>query len=88
MTPLGIEALLFPHLITVIIGLIATLGGVIAWVGIGIKSEINALHRTMAHTNDTLVNIERDLRGKLADMDRRVAIVERTCMVQHGKLEP
>lgn len=81
------EAFLWPIALTVIGGLVMALTSVIAWVGIQIKSEITQLAMAVQQTNVTLTAIERDLRGKLADLDRRVAVVEATCR-QNGCAYP
>lgn len=38
----------------------------------------------MGATNAALTGIERDLRGQLAGLDRRVVQVEARCHAQHG----
>lgn len=73
------EAFLWPVALTIIGALVMALASVIAWVGIQIKSEITQLSLAVQQTNVTLGAIERDLRGKLADLDRRMAVVEATC---------
>ena len=73
------EAFLWPVALTIIGGLVMALASVIAWVGIQIKGEIKVLSNQVGVTNATLRNIETDLRGKLADLDRRMAVVEATC---------
>lgn len=81
------EAFLWPIALSIIGGLVITLASVIAWVGTQIKMEITTLALAVNRTNDTLGSIERDLRGKLADLDRRVAVVEATCK-QNGCAYP
>lgn len=50
-------------------GLIATLTIVIGWIGARIHSRLDSISRS-------LTAIERDLRGDLSDLDRRVVKLE------------
>ncbi len=70
------ETALFPYAVGAISALLAVLVTVLGWVGSQIKSELKGLSTEMKATNLTLMNIERDLRGELARLDRRVSIVE------------
>lgn len=79
------EAALFPYAVGAISALLAALVTVLGWVGSQVKSELKALGAEMKTTNATLANIERDLRGELARLDRRVSLVEARCDTTHGK---
>jgi len=69
------EALL-PYFIGAIGALIGLLVTVLAWAANRITGELKSLGDEMRATNHTLTNIERDLRGELARLDRRVSLVE------------
>lgn len=77
------EAALFPYAVGAISALLAVLVTVLGWVGSQIKSELKALSQEMKQTNATLTSIERDLRGELSRLDRRVMQVEAKCRVTH-----
>lgn len=77
------EALL-PYSVAIVGALLGLLCTILAWVGAQIKKELNDLGLEMRHTNGTLSRIERDLRGELAGLDRRVAVVEAQCRTTHG----
>lgn len=79
------ESTLFPYAIGAISALLAVLVTVLGWVGSQIKSELKSLGVEMKATNGTLTNIERDLRGELARLDRRVSLVEAQCTNNHGR---
>lgn len=79
------EVALFPYAVGAISALLAVLVTVLGWVGSQIKSELKALSQEMKQTNATLTSIERDLRGELSRLDRRVMQVEAKCQVQHGE---
>ncbi len=70
---------LWPVALAIIAFLATTLVGVVGWTGLQIKHEIRTLSDAVRATNVTLWNIETDLRGKLAGLDRRMAVVEATC---------
>lgn len=69
------EALL-PYFIGAIGALIGLLISVLAWAATRITGELKSLGIEMKATNQTLTNIEKDLRGELARLDRRVSLVE------------
>ena len=75
---------LIPYTIGLLGSLIGLLCTVLAWVGVQIKGELKELGTEMKTTNKTLTAIERDLRGELAGLDRRVSLVEAKCQVVHG----
>lgn len=75
---------LIPYTIGLLGSLIGLLCTVLAWVGVQIKSELKDLGHEMKQTNKTLTAIEKDLRGELAGLDRRVSLVEARCQVVHG----
>lgn len=89
------EVTLFPYAVAAISALVATIVGILAWVGTQLKQELrdlkNDIRRELAGmaeqmgaTNAALTGIERDLRGQLAGLDRRVVQVEARCSAQHG----
>lgn len=89
------EVTLFPYAAAAISALVATIVGILAWVGTQLKQELrdlkNDIRRELAGmaeqmgaTNAALTGIERDLRGQLAGLDRRVVQVEARCVAQHG----
>lgn len=51
----------------------------------GFSAELSGIRAEVKQTNATLGAIERDLRGDLADLDRRMARVELRCDIEHGK---
>ena len=75
---------LIPYTIGLLGSLIGLLCTVLAWVGVQIKTELKDLGHEMKQTNRTLTAIEKDLRGELAGLDRRVSLVEAKCQVIHG----
>lgn len=75
---------LIPYTIGLLGSLIGLLCTVLAWVGVQIKGELKDLSGEMRQTNKTLTAIERDLRGELAGLDRRVSLVEAKCVTVHG----
>jgi sensor domain CHASE-containing protein len=81
---MGADAIL-PYLVTAVGALLGLLCTILAWVGIQIKAEIRDLGKEMRLTNITLTKIEKDLRGELAGLDRRVSLVEANCskVVKH-----
>lgn len=89
------EVTLFPYAVAAISALVAAIVGILAWVGTQLKQELrdlkNDIRRELAGmaeqmgaTNAALTSIERDLRGQLAGLDRRVVQVEARCSAQHG----
>ena len=89
------EVTLFPYAVAAISALVAAIVGILAWVGTQLKQELrdlkNDIRRELAGmaeqmgaTNAALTSIERDLRGQLAGLDRRVVQVEARCHAQHG----
>ena len=89
------EVTLFPYAVAAISALVAAIVGLLAWVGTQLKQELrdlkNDIRRELAGmaeqmgaTNAALTSIERDLRGQLAGLDRRVVQVETRCVAQHG----
>lgn len=89
------EVTLFPYAVSAISALVAAIVGILAWVGTQLKQELrdlkNDIRRELAGmaeqmgaTKAALTGIERDLRGQLAGLDRRVVQVEARCMAQHG----
>ena len=89
------EVTLFPYAAAAISALVAAIVGLLAWVGTQLKQELrdlkNDIRRELAGmaeqmgaTNAALTSIERDLRGQLAGLDRRVVQVETRCVAQHG----
>lgn len=76
---------ILPYALTVVGALLGLLCAVLAWVGNQLKAEIKDLGGEMRQTNITLTKIERDLRGELAGLDRRVSVVEARCRTTpHG----
>lgn len=77
------ESTLLTYALTIIGALILALSSLVAWAATqmrhDVKNEMSKLSREVAGINLTLRNIETDLRGKLADLDRRVSVVEATC---------
>lgn len=89
------EVTLFPYAVAAISALVAAIVGILAWVGTQLKQELRDLKNDirlelagmaeqMGATNAALTGIERDLRGQLAGLDRRVVQVEAHCFAQHG----
>lgn len=78
------DAILLPYAFTVIGALLALLCSVLGWVGLSMNRRLHELTKEVAGTNVTLNKIERDLRGELSRLDRRVTRVEATCQIQHG----
>lgn len=76
-----IETALFPYAVGIISALGASLVAVLVFIGGQINVQLKALGMEMKATNQTLTNIERDLRGELSRLDRRVAVVESRCKV-------
>lgn len=62
---------------------------VLAWIGNRVHIRLDALTVTVDQKFDqlhtVLSSIERDLRGDLVDLDRRVSKVEARCAVVHGQ---
>lgn len=83
-TPGAAETLL-PYAIGAVGALLGALTGVLAWVGAQINARLTSLGVEMRATNETLGKIEKDLRGELTRLDRRVTRVEARCNVQHGE---
>jgi len=75
--------IILPYLLAAAGGLLGALCAVLAWVGSQLKNEVGKLadkvETGLGRTNDTLGKIERDLRGELANLDRRVTRVEARC---------
>lgn len=59
--------------------LVAVLIGLIGWIGNQVRSELRDIKTEIAATNKSLGAIERDLRGDLSELDRRVTKVEAAC---------
>lgn len=78
------EVALFPYAVGLISILFGCLVGVVGWAGSQIKEELKTLGDKMEITNNTLTKIERDLRGELSDLDRRVTRVESKCEAVHN----
>lgn len=78
------EAQLFPYAMALVSGLFGCLVAVIGWIGSQIKREIKELGIKIEATNGTLGKIERDLRGELVSLDRRITRVEEHCAVVHN----
>jgi hypothetical protein len=66
------DSYLINLILPVISGLMATLILIIGWIG-------NRIHTRLDEISKTLGTIERDLREDLADLDRRLTILEATC---------
>jgi hypothetical protein len=71
---------------------IATLIGVLGWIGARVHTKLDELSGKLesgiGSMNNTLSAIERDLRGELTDLDRRMTRVEThcdTCRVTHSQ---
>lgn len=64
---------------------------VLAWIGNRVHTRLDALTSTVdtkfneLHT--VLSSIERDLRGDLVDLDRRVSSLEGRCNAVHGSMK-
>ncbi|MGL4477375.1 MAG: hypothetical protein ACRCVK_03920 [Aeromonas veronii] len=60
--------------------LVGLLVAVLGWIGARVQSKLDELNHTVAErfdeTNRTLASIERDLRGDLTNLDRRVTRLE------------
>ena len=80
----SIEAIMFPYAVGMISVLCGCLVGVIGWAGSQIKQQIKDLGDKMEVTNTTLTKIERDLRGELSSLDRRITRVESKCENMHN----
>lgn len=78
------DAILLPYAFTVIGALLALLCSVLGWVGLSMNRRLHELTKEVASTNITLNKIERDLRGELSRLDRRVTRVEARCDLTHG----
>lgn len=50
-------------------------------------SRLGNIEGELGKTNDTLSKIETDIRGELSQLDRRIAVVETRCQINHGKGE-
>lgn len=79
------EAALFPYAVGFIGGLLMILCSILGWVGISMNKRLTELTMEVSATNATLNKIERDLRGELSQLDRRVTRVESQCRVQHER---
>lgn len=77
--------LLLPYAFTIIGALMALLCTILGWVGVSMNKRLSELTHEVAVTNTTLNKIERDLRGELSHLDRRVTRVEARCNVVHGE---
>lgn len=75
---------LLPYAIGAVGALLAVLAAVLGWVGTQINDRLSNLADEMKLTNQTLTKIERDLRGELSRLDRRVTRVEARCDIEHG----
>lgn len=60
------------------------LGSVALWIGKQLAIRLGAIEEKLEACNTTLVTIERDLRGDLARLDRRVVKLETTCEERHS----
>ena len=65
----ALTSIITPIIISIIVGLCATIAALIGWIG----SRINV---RLEKIGDTLAAIERDLRGELYGLDRRVTRLE------------
>ena len=79
------ESTLFPYAVGAISALLAMLVTVLGWVGSQINARLKSLGDEMKSTNSTLTNIERDLRGELSRLDRRVSVVEAQTIGGHQR---
>jgi hypothetical protein len=70
--------------VTIIPVLLAVIGSLIAWIMSGINRKLTDLTAAVSRTNDTLQAVERDLRGGLGALDRRVTAIESACRIFHG----
>jgi len=61
-------------LIAIVGGLLAVLIAVIGWIG-------NRIHNRLDSISTSLASIEKDLRGELTHLDRRVSKIE----IEHGQ---
>jgi hypothetical protein len=75
---------LLPYAIGAVGALLGVLAAVLGWVGTQINARLGGLTEEMKATNSTLTKIERDLRGELSRLDRRVTRVEARCDLTHG----
>jgi hypothetical protein len=61
---------------------------VLAWIGNRVHTRLDALTETVdkkfEQIHTVLSSIERDLRGDLVDLDRRIAKLETRCNFEHG----
>ncbi len=79
------------EIIQLLIWFLILIGGafmsVLLWIGKVIKdaiaSELSEIKAEIQLTNNTLKNIEKDLRGDLANLDRRVTKLETRCDAEH-----
>lgn len=81
MAPEAHDAALLPYIVAVLSAVFAMLLGALSWIGSQITRRLDALTSAVGVTNSTLSNIERDLRGELARLDRRVSVIEARCAV-------
>jgi len=81
----------YSDLIKVMFWLITSIGGLLiftlGWIGKMVISRLGNIEGELGKTNDTLSKIETDIRGELSQLDRRIAVVETRCQINHGKGE-
>lgn len=67
-------------LVNILIGVITILLGVLGWIGARVHNKLDSLGEKLEaglkEMNRTLSGIERDLRGDLNDLDRRISHLE------------
>lgn len=71
------EGVILVELLKVIGWLIVALVAVVAWIG-------KRIHDRLDDINVTLGRIDKDLTGEVANLDKRISIIERTCGMMHG----
>lgn len=81
MAPETHDAALLPYIVAVLSAVFAMLLGALSWIGSQITRRLDTLTTAVGVTNSTLSNIERDLRGELARLDRRVSVIEARCAI-------
>lgn len=79
------EVILFNYAVTAAGALLASLVAVVAWVGLQIKAEIKDMGKKVEIISQTLSTIEKDLRGELGHLDRRIAVIEAKCSFERSQ---
>lgn len=67
--------------------LLAAIGVLLSWIMQGISRKMSDLSTGLKAVNETMGAIERDLRGGMAALDRRVTKIETRCELKHGQAQ-